>query len=334
MDLPLALKLALEELTEENQTAQLYEDAQNISSRYRNQSGKGERLLTADSEALAYAAVRMPATFGAVSAALSEVLELWGEKPAALLDVGAGTGAASWAADALLELSSVVCAEREEAMRHTGQALMQVGSPALQNAKWRACDLTQEGFAQQVLVDSTGKPELVIASYVLNELTEDTRKKAALQLWELTGGMLLLVEPGTPEAFRQLSGIRTLLVEAGAFLAAPCPQDRACPLAEGDWCHFTCRVMRSRLHRYLKDGAAPYEDEKFSYLAFTRTPCRRAEARILRHPRISPGVVSLKLCTGQGLAACEVRKRDGAQFKAARKAKCGDSFFGLDPSQP
>jgi ribosomal protein RSM22 (predicted rRNA methylase) len=326
MELPLALRMALEQLTETNKTTQLCEDAQNLSIRYRSQSGRGERLLTVDSEAAAYAAVRMPATFGAVSAALTEALVQWGESPATLLDVGAGTGAASWAADALLTLTSVTCVEREEAMRRAGQTLMQSGSPALQTAQWHAADLTKEGFESQMLSGEAEKPELVIASYVLNELTEDSRRKAALRLWELTGGMLLLVEPGTPEAFRQLMEIRSLLLKAGAHLAAPCPQERACPLKEGDWCHFSCRVMRSRLHRYLKGGDVPYEDEKFSYLALTRTPCRQAEARVLRHPQISPGVISLQLCTRKGMETRAVRKRDGAAFKTARKAKCGGVF--------
>ena len=330
MELPLALRTALEQLTEANNTPQLLEDAKILSDRYRHQSGKGDRLLTADSEAAAYAAVRMPATFGAVSAALAETFKLCGHTPSSLLDVGAGTGAAAWAAEALLELESVVCAERESAMRRTGQALMQAGPPVLQRARWIDCDLSADSFLEQFFANET-RPELVIASYVLNEMTEQARRKAALRLWEMTGGILLLVEPGTPEAFRQLSQIRTLLLEAGAHLAAPCPHEGACPLPEGDWCHFTCRVMRSRLHRYLKGGDAPYEDEKFSYLACSKHPCRQAESRILRHPQISSGMVTLQVCTKSGTKTQTVRKRDGALFKAARKADCGDTFPPLEP---
>ena len=37
--------------------------------------------------------------------------------------------------------------------------------------------------------------------------------------------------------------------EAGANILAPCPHARPCPLAAPDWCHFSARVARSRLHR-------------------------------------------------------------------------------------
>lgn len=94
--------------------------AQNLSERYRYQSGQGRRLLTRDDEAQAYALVRMPATYAAVEAALDWSLACCSCRPRTLLDCGAGTGAASWAASSVLELDSVSCLEREEAMRHTG----------------------------------------------------------------------------------------------------------------------------------------------------------------------------------------------------------------------
>ena len=138
--------------------------------------------------------------------------------------------------------------------------------------------------------------------------------------------MLLLIEPGTPAGYAHLREIRTLLLREGAHLAAPCPHENDCPLPEDDWCHFTCRVARSRIHKQLKGGDAPYEDEKFCYLALTRQQPIPAKARILRHPRIDPGKITLQLCTQEGLSTREIRKKDGPLFKTARKSDCGDSF--------
>lgn len=318
MEFPLPLRTALEARLDCLPQSQLMKNAQTLSTRYREESGTGQRLLTTSAEAAAYAAVRMPATFGAVSSALSSALDCTDARPATLLDVGAGTGAACWAADALLDFKEIICLEREGAMRQLGESLMEAGSPALRSARWISRDVTKGPLDESA--------DLVVASYVLNELSDADRQTAALHLWEASNQMLLLVEPGTPVGYRHLRKIRTLLIGQGAHVAAPCPHECGCPLPDDDWCHFTCRVARSRLHKQLKGGDAPYEDEKFCYLALTRKAPVPANARILRHPRIDPGRISLRLCTANGLAERQVRKKDGPLFKAVRKSDCGDAF--------
>ena len=92
------LTAALEMLLEGRQTAQLERDAKTISENYRLKTGTGGRLLTRESEAAAYAAARMPATFAAAYEAIAKALLASGLAPRTLLDCGAGTGAATWAA--------------------------------------------------------------------------------------------------------------------------------------------------------------------------------------------------------------------------------------------
>ena len=53
---------------------------------------------------------------------------------------------------------------------------------------------------------------------------------------------------------------------------------------------------------------------------------RRVSSRILRHPQIESGKITLQLCTPSGLVTLPVRKRDGTLFKTARKANSGDAF--------
>ena len=67
---PQELTAALEALLAGENAAQLARDAQAISENYRLRTGQGSRLLTKESEAAAYAAARMPATFAAAQAAL------------------------------------------------------------------------------------------------------------------------------------------------------------------------------------------------------------------------------------------------------------------------
>jgi ribosomal protein RSM22 (predicted rRNA methylase) len=96
--------------------------------------------------------------------------------------------------------------------------------------------------------------------------------------------------------------------------------------AVGDWCHFAARVDRTAEHRRLKDGELGYEDEKFSYLAFSKTPAAHAEARIVRHPQVHGGHIRLTLCTPEGLQSPTVTRSKKEAFRAARKAKWGDGW--------
>lgn len=314
---PQELTTALEALLAGESAAQLSLDAQTISENYRLRTGQGSRLLTKEREAAAYAASRMPATFAAAQAALQQALNASGLKLRTLLDCGAGTGAVSWAAAGLLELERVTCLEREDAMRSVGGALMRAGSGALSQAVWASCDLT----AAQALPGA----DLVAEGYMLGELREELRLPVAQRLWDAAEKMLLLIEPGTPQGFANLAAVREYLASQGAHVAAPCPAGASrCPMAGEDWCHFAVRVQRTRLHKALKGGDAPYEDEKFCCLALTREePKAPCAARVLRHPVIAPGRITLTLCEGGEKAVRLVTKKDPL-WKRARKIGAGD----------
>ena len=313
------LRAALAALAAQYQEEGLRRDAQALSERYRTRTGEGARLLTAEREAAAYAAARMPATFAAARAALTWSLESAGVAPRTLLDCGAGTGAASWAADSLLPLESVTCLEREAAMRAVGQRLMASGSAALAGAQWQAADMTADA--------PLPRAELALEGYMLGELAERERIPAARRLFDAAAQLAVFIEPGTPQGFANLRAVRAALTAQGAYVAAPCPRGcAACPMEAGDWCHFAVRVQRSRLHRALKGGEAPYEDEKFAYLALMHEPpAWPCDARVLRHPQIAPGRIALALCGAVGREQSSVTKKDPL-WKRARKVSAGDAW--------
>ena len=85
------------------------------------------------------------------------------------------------------------------------------------------------------------------------------------------------------------SRAREQLIASGAHVAAPCPHDGKCPLQPPDWCHFTQRLPRSRAHKQIKEADVPFEDEKFSYVALTRSPIARRPARVLAQPVVDQG---------------------------------------------
>ena len=169
------------------------------------------------------------------------------------------------------------------------------------------------------------RADLVTLAYVLNELEPDLRLALITRLWNLTDGVLLIVEPGTTAGWQRLLIIRDHLLAMGAYVVAPCPHSETCPLAKPDWCHFSARVERSRVHRLAKDAELGYEDEKYSYLAFARSQPMPTPARILASPHRRSGLVQLKLCTQEGkLEQRSFSKRDGTLYKKVRKLDWGD----------
>ena len=352
MELPLDLREAVERAISGERPDRLKKVSQEITRKYKSESGQGRSLVSEDLDASVYSAVRLPATFGAVADALSYVLEFYHEPVKTVFDVGAGSGAASWAVDEILEPEKILCFEREDAMRKAGMTLMESRESLSEKANWIEMDLVRDDFA-------TARADLVVSSYVLNEIAPKDREAVFQKLWDATDGVLLVVEPGTKEGFAVVAQLREYLLGKGAHLApadpatpgaatdpaatgestaagppgakphliAPCQHDGPCRLDKDDWCHFTCRVQRSKLHKQLKDADVPYEDEKYSYIAFSRTPCEeRAEARVLRHPYITKGQIDLRICAADAIREKTIRKRDGELFKRAKKCKQGDSL--------
>jgi len=326
MELPNDLQRTLEAWTQGLCRRPILDAAREISLRYRDRDrAKGSSLIRSREEALAYAVSRMPATYGAVYTALSQALTAAGNPAlATLLDAGAGTGAASWAASALTDVRGIVCLEYEAQMRLLGEALMRNAPAPMDTARWLSCDIARDALP--------ARADLVIASYVFNELPAERRQAAAEKLWAAADRMLLLVESGTPQGFELLRRVRESLPEKGAFLLAPCPHEGPCPMAGNDWCHFSCRVPRSQLHRLAKGGDAPYEDEKFAYLALSRAPAVPQGGRVLRHPKIEKGHIRLELCTASGLRQATYSKKDGEPYHKARKLQWGDTVESCEHS--
>lgn len=316
--LPPALREALEKEIGSRREGELAKAAAELSRRYRLESpGAKGRYLTTAGEVLAYAAVRMPATYAAVFSVLSEIkARCPGFQPRTLLDVGAGPGTAAWAAAVHWpELERCVLIEREPEMIALGRRVA-AHAPllALREATWLRHDLSASLEMPQA--------DLVIASYVAGELSEKDLAAFGERLWESAKEILVLIEPGSAAGFERVVALRSRLVQGGAHVVAPCPHADACPLS-GDWCHFGARVERTRWHRRLKGGELPYEDEKFSYVALSRWPCQPALGRVIRRPEARKGHVRLLLCTPAGVGERVISRKEGERFRWARKAQWG-----------
>ncbi len=330
MEFPREVRERLESGLEGEDIKELAANAERISKRYRDnvcgdtaaesqreRGGKGGNSgvsARGRKEVLAYSAARMPATFGAAARALSLSIENFNGEIGSVLDVGAGTGAAALAAFKLLGAEDMICFERDGDMSAVGDELLKAGGI---NARWITGDLSK---------DIPAEADLVICAYCLSELRPPERAAAVERLWRAANKLLVIVDAGTPAGYELIKATRAEVVSLGGNILAPCPHERECSLDKGDWCHFTARVARSALLKRLKNGDAPYEDEKFCFLAASRERYPRCEARVLRRPFIESGRVTLRLCES-GSVCDRLITRRSPMFKAARKALCGDAFI-------
>jgi ribosomal protein RSM22 (predicted rRNA methylase) len=316
-DLPAALKATLEAKLHGLSRQDAAQRAARISQAYR--SGGTSGTIATEADALAYAVVRMPATYAAVAASLNALTELRPEfAPQTLLDVGTGPGTASFAAaEAFPSLASVAAVDANPALRTLALELADSTS-RLGNLAYTL------GPAHQQIA-RTDPADLVIASYMIGELSDAERAALVQALWDKTTDTLVIVEPGTPAGYARIIAARTQLIAAGAHVAAPCPHDAPCPLVAPDWCHFVQRLARSRAHKQVKDVDVPFEDEKFIYVALTRAPIARPVARVLAPTVITKVAATAKLCRADGtMQIASVPRRDKQAFAAARRWDWGD----------
>ncbi|MFJ4875621.1 small ribosomal subunit Rsm22 family protein [Streptomyces sp. NPDC088745] len=332
LSLPEVLRSALAGLLDGLPPRQATQAVDRLIANYRGTTPTDAPVLRDRSDVAAYAAYRMPATFEAVRSALGALRAAApGWTPGTHLDVGGGTGAASWAVSEAWGTQSSTVLDWAEPALALGRELAEAsGVPALKATRWQ-----RSRIGAALTVEST---DLITVSYVLKELTGADRDTLVDQAARAARGAVVLVEPGTPDGYRRVLAARERLVAAGLRIAAPCPDSGRCPVADdaSNWCHFSARVSRSSLHRKVKGGTLAYEDEKFAYVAAVRpeaVDAAAAEARIVRRPQIRKGLVMLELCRGEeesgrlGLVRENVsKKRHGELYRAARDADWGDAW--------
>lgn len=230
--------------------------------------------------ALTYVAHRYPATFAANFRVLHELARRAPDfRPSSVMDYGAGPSPGLAAAQEIWPgaFDRAVAVEPSEHMTHLGKYL--VADLRLPEVQWRRClyDASTEQF------------DLIVASYVQMEVRgQPSRDALVKQLWGRLspGGVLVVIEPGTPTGFRFMHHTREMLISRVGpehfHFVAPCPHEGMCPVAltGRDWCHFAQRVRRTP-HRFYCKGATKrfLEEEKFSYLCVRKAPGPRTRYR-------------------------------------------------------
>jgi ribosomal protein RSM22 (predicted rRNA methylase) len=323
LKLPAIVEQKIEEKLERINLSELKQISNNLSNRYMNEERKGQSLLSKDIEAISYLVIRMPATYCAVKTILDKINIQ--EDVKSYIDVGAGTGAASIGILEKFNIQEGICIEREKSMQDLGKEILKQVQDK-EKINWVNLDIEKN--------DIDIKADLVITSYMINEIEEKNRLNIVRKLLNLTNKYLIIIEPGTPAGFKNIRKIHEYAIENKIKILAPCIGNFKCTLPDDDWCHSIVRVERNKVHKYLKDGDAPYEDEKFSYIVLYKENKENKEkieikkaVRVLRHPIIEKGKITLKICYNGIIEEKVITKKNKELFKIAKKAKCGDAIL-------
>ena len=322
MKIPDLLEYAIGKEIEKYSIKDLKEAALNLSKRYMENKRTGETFLKSDLDTISYSVIRMPATYSAIRTCLEKIKEIHDFEINSLLDIGSGTGAAEWAVIDTFDVKDIVCLEREKAMRELSQKYFSYNED-LKNVKFIDADILNEQL--------NFSKDLCVLSYIINELSEENRLKVIEKVLNYTNKVLLIVEPGTPEGFKNIKKVRDYAFENGYEIIAPCTGFFGrCDIPENDWCASSVRVQRSKEHKYLKDAEIGFEDEKFSYVAISmKKGCFNVNdnsKRILRHPKIQNGRIEVKSCKSGEIKEEVITKKDKELFKALKKKNIGDIF--------
>ncbi len=308
-EIPLALRIAVATWLADQSQASLRQQTQDMRQAY----AAGQNSSSVD--LAAYLSTRMPATYAAVSFVLREVALVQPHlTPLTILDVGAGPGTASFAAQTIWpSLNTFTLVEQDARFAGVAEDL---AKGLLPNYK----------VMRQNLLSVAPQADVLVAAYVLAELPKEQMAKAALHLWQHTNHTLIMVEPGTPHGFARIRGCRDALLAVGANIIGPCTHANTCPMTGMDWCHVKTRLQRSRAHMHAKAAIVPFEDEAFSWLAVSRFSVTLRHARIIGSPVTNKVAVTMRVCDAKGLHDESFASRQKATYNAAKKLKWGESL--------
>jgi ribosomal protein RSM22 (predicted rRNA methylase) len=321
MQLPPQLCHAIALETAQYNLQSLTQAATELSENYRSQRSASGMFMATAAHRLAYAAVRMPATFAAARAVFTEMRRLMPDRRiTSLLDLGAGPGTAGWAAlEVFDEVQEITLVEQDEGWIRTGKSLARTGENVmLAHADWVHANVRA--------VASFPAHDLVVSSYALGEMAPKVSREIVQVAWAAARTAIVIIEPGTMRGFELIRLLRDELIALGGQVIAPCPHQDECPIPTNDWCHFAQRFARASLHRRIKFGTLGYEDEKFSYIVASKHLGQPVNARVIRHPLRHSGHTRMRLCTGDGLQTITVTRSDNEYWQRARKIEWGDQW--------
>ncbi len=311
--LPSSISEKIAQLTAQASVAELHKAFQKVSSQYRSRLFQP---FETKEERLAYLLFRLPATYAVGQEVFTRLMNVWPEFcPKSIVDIGAGPGSMLLVMEQLFQQPMQAKAIEKDSY------FVELAKHYL---AWPV-EWVQEDIVN--VPSDVPSFDCAIMSYSYGEMDEARRLKCLAYMQH--AACAVVIEPGTPVGYRTILHVREAMIASGYRVIAPCPHSASCPLPASDWCHFSCRLPRTKVHKLIKEGTLGYEDEKFSYVILVKesTVCgQQCHRRIIRDPMHRSGHSQFHVCCQDGAVRDVVLSRKNESYRLAKKAGWGDAI--------
>ena len=284
---------------------------------------KAKGYIRDSDDALAYLAMRVPATFAQHMNAFASVAELtptW--KPTTMLDIGSGPATAAWAATEIWpSITTVTAIDTDANLLAFGERINN-DTQLLPHIQWVKQDIRRH-FDESTF-------DLVVIGNVLNELSPAESEKIIGRAFNACSGALFIIESGTPLGSSIASASAKKLSKAGYLLA---PYVGNTYVASRDyWLHFPQRFIRPefsrRIRQHMREAphmASDWEEAKYAYAAISKfEPEVQPWGRVVGPTKIQKGFLEIPILTAEKIEMIKIRKRDKTVYDYAKELKWGD----------
>ncbi len=324
-NLPELITDAISSILQQQETSEWVHRAVDLHTRYTNGKTENKKFVSDYLDALAYLGLRVPATYAQVFGALGAVREVvpsW--RPKSLLDIGSGPGTATWAAISQWpELDEITCLDDDKDFILLGEQIIK-DSEIKHYVNWKSHDV------RLGIEEGENFYDLIIIANVLNELTPKAQEKLIGQAFNLCKGLLIIIEPGTPQGSKIVSTMAQKLRRTGILLA---PYIANTFVEDKDYyLHFPQRFIRPEFQRRIRqqmrtrtEMASDWEESKYSYVAISKFAAEKNYwARTVGEPEIQKGFLEIPIITAENITKIKVMKRDKEAFTFAKRLRWGE----------
>ncbi len=340
----------------------LGELAKGLHERYMQGENPLEPHIQTPTDCLAYLAMRFPATYAQIFAALSQIQErvpAW--QPRTVLELGCGPGTGIWAAKSIWpSLTSATGVDQEKLFLTLAEEI-HFDTKMNLDTTW-----IKTSLAKWAAVEDAKTYDLIIIANVLNELPSEDQEALLKKVTLRSSGIVIVLEPGTAIGYRIIQRV------AKSTHSTPRSKDRDLlrvdterrfsPLAKAKslaspnvsisethtliapyidntfvesneyWIHFSQRFQRPEFQRRIRQSmresslmASDWEDATYSYVAWGDIPVTKSLwGQCIGKVMKYKGYLIIPLLTKDAVLQARVLKRHKQDYTLAKNIRWGE----------
>lgn len=300
--------------------------AKGLHERYMQGENPLEPHIQTPADCLAYLAMRFPATYAQIFAALSQIQERvpdW--QPKTVLELGCGPGTGIWAAKSIWpSLTHATGVDQEKLFLTLAEELHFDAKMGLDTV-W-----VKTSLAKWTAIEDAKTYDLIIIANVLNELPSEDQEALLKKVTQRSSGIVVVLEPGTAVGYRIIQRVAKSASETHKLIAPYI--DSAFVESNDYWIHFSQRFQRPEFQRLIRQSmresslmASDWEEATYSYVAWgdipvTKPPWGQCIGKVMKYK----GYLIIPLLTKEAVIQARVLKRHKQDYTIAKNIRWGE----------